>query len=403
MNDIRPPKHPKGPQQPQPQSSPSPRQVVQAKPQPAVQPKLLPEPDVKPPLELEAPPQPVLLPAKKRRHIVRWVILGIVGVIIALVASALVWYKLALRPANAQDTSQVRITIPDGTSPSSIGQMLEDKKLIRSKYAFDIYTRLSGNRSKLQAGTYSISASESLQSVVNDLVSGKVDKLTVTFLPGATVADDKQVLKKAGYSDDAINAAFSKQYDQPLFAGKPTGADLEGYIYGDTYAFNSDATVEQILTRTFDEYYSVIQDNKLVDGFQKQGLSLYQGITLASIIQKEVSGASDERQVAQIFLKRLQIGMPLGSDVTYHYAAAKLGVAPSPTLNSPYNTRINTGLPPGPISTPGLTALQAVANPAPGDYLFFLSGDDGKTYFAKTDQEHQANIDQYCKIKCSTP
>jgi UPF0755 protein len=399
MNDIRPPKRKDIGSSPQPPL----QQPMQLGSQQAVRPKLIEAPEAKPPLELEAPPQPQLLPAKKRRHILRWVIIGVIGVIIALVASALVWYKLALRPANAQDTSQVRVTIPDGMSPSSIGQMLEEKKLIRSKYAFDIYTRLSGDRSKLQAGTYSISASESLQSVVSDLVSGKVDKLTVTFLPGATVADNKEVLKKAGYSDAAIDAAFSKQYDHPLFASKPAGADLEGYIYGDTYAFNSDATVEQILTRTFDEYYHVIQDNKLVDGFQKQGLNLYQGITLASIIQKEVSGTSDERQVAQIFLKRLQIGMPLGSDVTYHYAAKKLGVTPSPTLNSPYNTRINTGLPPGPISTPGLTALQAVANPTPGDYLFFLSGDDGKTYFAKTDQEHQANIDQHCKIKCSIP
>lgn len=399
MNDIRPPKRKDIGSSPQPPL----QQPMQLGSQQAVRPKLIEAPEAKPPLELEAPPQPQLLPAKKRRHILRWVIIGVIGVIIALVASALVWYKLALRPANAQDTSQVRITIPDGMSPSSIGQMLEEKKLIRSKYAFDIYTRLSGDRSKLQAGTYSISASESLQSVVSDLVSGKVDKLTVTFLPGATVADNKEVLKKAGYSDAVIDAAFSKQYDHPLFASKPAGADLEGYIYGDTYAFNSDATVEQILTRTFDEYYHVIQDNKLVDGFQKQGLNLYQGITLASIIQKEVSGTSDERQVAQIFLKRLQIGMPLGSDVTYHYAAKKLGVTPSPTLNSPYNTRINTGLPPGPISTPGLTALQAVANPASGDYLFFLSGDDGKTYFAKTDQEHQANIDQHCKIKCSIP
>lgn len=400
MNDIRPPKRKELMPGPQPQSN-SPQ--VQPLPQQPAQPKLIKKQGAQPPLELSAPPQPVLLPAKKRRHVLRWVLISMAVLIVALIASALVWYKLALRPANAQDTSQIRITIPEGMSPSSIGQMLENKKLIRSQYAFDIYTRLSGNRSKLQAGTYSISASESLQSVVNDLVSGKVDKLTVTFLPGATVADDKIVLKKAGYSDSAINAAFSKQYDSPLFATKPASADLEGYIYGDTYEFNSDATVEQILARTFDEYSQVIQDNKLVDDFQKQGLSLYQGITLASIIQKEVSGVSDERQVAQIFLKRLQIGMPLGSDVTYHYAAAKLGVAPSPSLDSPYNTRLYKGLPPGPISTPGLTALQAVANPAPGNYLFFLSGDDGKTYFATTEAEHQANIDQYCKIKCSTP
>ena len=386
MNDIRPPK----------------RQPVTTQ-QPTATPKLISAPDDKPPLELEGPPQPVLLSAKKPRHTLRWILIAVVTIIIVAIAGAFVWYRLALRPANAQDTSQVRVSIVEGMSPASIGQMLEDKKLIRSKYAFDIYTRLSGNRSKLQAGTYSLSASESLESVVSDLVSGKVDKLTITFLPGATLADDKEVLKKAGYTAAAIDEAFAKQYDSPLFATRPAGADLEGYMYGDTYSFNSDATVEQILTRTFDEYYGVIQDNKLIDGFQKQGLTLYQGITLASIIQKEVSGVSDERQVAQIFLKRLQMNIPLGSDVTYHYAAAKLGVTPSPSLDSPYNTRINTGLPPGPISVPGILALQAVANPASGNYLYFLSGDDGKTYYATTEQEHQANIDQYCKIKCATP
>lgn len=95
--------------------------------------------------------------------------------------------------------------------------------------------------------------------------------------------------------------------------------------------------------------------------------------------------------------------MPLGSDVTYHYAAQILGVPATPTLDSPYNTRIYPGLPPGPIATPGLSALEAVANPASGDYLYFLSGDDGKTYYATTEQEHEANIANYCKIKCATP
>src|SRR5207248_2549788 len=102
--------------------------------------------------------------------------------------------------------------------------------------------------------------------------------------------------------------------------------------------------------------------------FQKQGLNLYQGITLASIIQREVPGAADQKQVAQVFLTRLGMEMPLGSDVTYQYAAKKMGVTPSPDLDSPYNTRKYPGLPPGPIASPGLTALQAVANPAAGNY-----------------------------------
>jgi UPF0755 protein len=93
--------------------------------------------------------------------------------------------------------------------------------------------------------------------------------------------------------------------------------------------------------------------------------------------------------------------MTLGSDVTYQYAAKKLGVAPHPGLDSPYNTRIHAGLPPGPIATPGKTALIAVANPSDNDYLFFLSGDDNVMYYAKTDAEHQRNIVLHCQKKCA--
>ena len=340
---------------------------------------------------------------KKKRRLWPWITAGIIVILLLIAGGSVVWYKLSLRAVNTSDTSRIRLTIVEGQSPSQIAQALEDKKLIRSQVAFDIYTRLTGTRSQLRAGTYSISPSESTETIINNLVSGKVDQFNITFLPGATVTEDKQVLVKAGYKQSDVDAAFSKQYDHPLFATKPPTADLEGYIYGETYNFDSDTTVEQILTKTFDEYYSAVTDNSLVAGFQKQGLTLYQGITLASIIQREVSNATDQKQVAQIFLKRLQIGMPLGSDVTYHYAAQKLGVDPSPTLDSPYNTRIYKGLPPSPIAAPGLGALEAVANPASGDYLYFLSGDDGTTYYATTEEEHQANITNHCQIKCATP
>ena len=161
------------------------------------------------------------------------------------------------------------------------------------------------------------------------------------------------------------------------------------------------------MTRTFDEYEDVIKQNDIVSGLQKQGLTLYQGITLASIVQREVTNptpskvSDDQRQVARVFLNRLAAGMTLGSDVTYQYAAKKLGVTPSPTLDSPYNTRTHTGLPPGPIAVPGVGALVAVASPASNNYLFFLSGDDGVTYYATTDAQHEQNIQQHCQKKCS--
>jgi len=349
------------------------------------------------------PPQMLKTKPRKIKKTILWIAVSIVGVIILAIAGAFAWYQLALRPVNVQDQSRSRVQIVEGTSPTDIGQQLEEKGLIRSRYAFDIYTRLTGTRNKLQAGTYSLSPSESLQTITDHLVAGKVDTFNMTFLPGASLAENRAGLIKAGYSEAEVDAALSKTYDHPLFADKPAGTDLEGYIYGETYNFDSSATVEQILTKTFDEFQGVIAKNDLKAGFQKQGLNLYQGITLASIIQREVPGVADQKQVAQVFYTRLAAGMQLGSDVTYQYAAKKLGVAPSVDLESPYNTRKYVGLPPGPIATPGLAALQAVAMPAAGDYVYFLSGDDDTTYFSRTFEGHEANIRDHCKVKCATP
>jgi UPF0755 protein len=381
MNDILPPKRPLNPQ-----GTPL---------TPASQPPPSSE------LPLEKPELETSQPVNKKGKKWLWVLLCSLAFIFVVIGCAVLWYKLSLRPVDSGNTTRSRVQITAGMSPSQIAELLEKDKLIRSSFAFDIYTRLSGTRSKLQAGSYTLSPSQTTQAIVNDIVSGKVDSFSLTFLPGATVKQDKTALVKSGYSSAEVDAAFNKAYDHPLFASKPASADLEGYVYGETYQFTGDATVEQVLTRTFDEYYKVVQNENLVKAFKKQGLTLYQGITLASIIQREVPTAADQKQVAQIFLKRLKMDMPLGSDVTYHYAADKLGVEPSPSLESPYNTRIHKGLPPGPIATPGLTALQAVAHPAAGDYLYFLSGDDDKTYFAKTEEEHQANITNHCQVKCS--
>jgi len=381
MNDILPPKRPLNPQ-----GTP---------PVPSAQPPSSPEVPLEKP-DLEEP-----TPANKKGKLWLWILLGCLAVIFIAIGSAVTWYKLSLRPVDSSDTARSRIQITAGMSPSEIADLLEKDKLIRSSFAFDIYTRLSGTRSKLQAGSYTLSPSQTTQAIVSDIVSGKVDSFSLTFLPGATVKEDKAALVKSGYSTTEVDAAFAKSYDHPLFASKPASADLEGYVYGETYQFNGDATVEQILTRTFDEYYKAIKDENLVAAFKKQGLNLYQGITLASIIQREVPSAADQKQVAQIFLKRFRSDIPLGSDITAYYGADKAGLERAVATDTPYNTRIHKGLPPGPIATPGLTALEAVAHPAAGDYLYFLSGDDDKTYYAKTDEEHQANITNHCQVKCA--
>lgn len=363
----------------------------------------------------ELPELPALAESPKKRRSAKKAIIIlaaiIAGALIATVGAAIFWYNSASKPVSG-DTSRTPITVVEGSTPAQIGQLLEEKGVIRSQFAFDIHTRLSGDRNMLQAGTYRLSPSESLQEVVAHLVSGNVDEFTLTFYPGATLTDPtdtpenkktdvQTVLRRAGYSDTEILAAFKKHYDHPLLVGKPANADLEGYVYGETYNFSSNASVEQILERTFDEYYEALQKSNLIPAFKKQGLTLYQAITLASIIQREVPNPTDQKQVAQIFLKRYREDMPLGSDITAYYGADMIGERRTVAVDTPYNTRIHKGLPPGPIASPGLTALEAVAHPAAGDYVYFLSGDDDVTYYARTSDEHDANIREHCQIKCA--
>jgi UPF0755 protein len=326
--------------------------------------------------------------------------IGILALLVGLFTWAFVWYQVSLSPVGKDLNEKVKITIAPSTSPAAIGQQLEEKKIIRSAQAFGYYTRLSGTQNKLQAGTYRLSPAESTQEIVAHLTNGNVDTFDITFLPGATLADNRKVLIAAGYSESEVDDALNSTYSSKLFDGKPEGADLEGYIYGETYRFGSSATVAEILEYTFATYLDVIETNDFIAKFEARNLTLYEGITLASIIQRESIGG-DEGQIAQVFYNRIDQGMVLGSDVTYQYIADKTGVARDPNLDSPYNTRRYPGLPPGPIAVPGLDALKAVADPAPGDYLFFLSGDDDVTYFGRTVEEHEQNIINHCKVKCS--
>ncbi len=135
--------------------------------------------------------------------------------------------------------------------------------------------------------------------------------------------------------------------------------------------------------------------------FTKRGLTVHQGVILASITEQEVSNASDRPVVAQVFLKRMQDGMQLGSDVTAFYGAIIAGKEPTVFYDSPYNTRIHNGLPPGPISNVSASSLQAIANPAGTNYVYFVAGDDGKTYFSNTLAEHEALTKEHCKKLCN--
>ena len=427
--DIKPVRRPVGPHTPgqpaqgsqqSPSQQPTPRRPIQQPPNR----QLPPLPPQRPLGPVKQPPLPPIAEAptslpienveqkvKKLRKRKKWLIFiaSLLALIIIAAGSLWVWYQVQLSPVDAGNTSKAVVTIAPATTPNDIATLLEKEGVIRNKTAFSWYTRLNGVQNKLQAGSYRLSPSESTAEIVDHLVKGSVDTFSITFYPGATLTDKvskvenridvTSVLLKAGYAQEEITTALNKTYDHPLFQDKPATADLEGYVFGETYQFNSGSTVEDILTRTFDEFYKWVVQYNLVAAYKEQGLTLYQGITLASIVQRE-SGGDDKEQIAQVFYTRLAMNMQLGSDVTYQYIADKEGKARDPNYNSPYNTRRFAGLPPGPIAVPGLSALRSVAMPAEGNYVYFLSGDDDVTYFARTLDEHEANIANHCKTKC---
>lgn len=334
----------------------------------------------------------------------KWWILGVLGLLVLVLVSAVVagfaWYNTALQPRSSE-AQRIRITIETGATPEQIADELEAKQVVKSSLAFQLLLRETGERDKLKAGTYLLSPDQSARDILAWLVGGKVDTFNVTIVPGLTLSEIKDNLIKDGFAAADINAAFTKEYDHPLLAYKPKDVSLDGYIYPETYQISSATTVEELLRHTFDEFYAQIEAKELKAKLSTRGFNLHQGITLASITQMETANATDQRQVAQVFEKRLQEGMQLGSDVTFMYAGELLGEPGTITIDSPYNTRRYAGLPPGAIANFNISALVAVAEPAAGDYLYFVAGDDGVTHFARTDAEHQANINRYCTKLCN--
>lgn len=341
---------------------------------------------------------------KKKSKIIKKIAIAILSliVLITLIFGVLyMWYRANLQPPQSVAGDAQQIIIENGSTTNSIAQLLEDKGVIQNATVFQIYYRLHGEK-HLQAGEYSLRNTMSVPEVIYELSEGKKREYSLTFLPGENLMDIKKTLLEAGFDAAEITKAFENKYPSyGMMQSRSDNVDIEGFVFPDTYRFGDRYTVEDILKRPFDYMQEYIDTNNLESAYKKHGLSLYQGIILASVIQKEVNSQSDMSHVSQVFHSRLKMGMPLGSDPTFVYPAKKMGVAPHPDLDSPYNTYKITGLPPGPIANPGKEALYAAANPSTDtDDLYFVAGDDGKTHFSKTNDEHEALTQKYCKERC---
>lgn len=375
-----------------------------------------------------APPAPAA-PKKRRKWLV--ILAVIVMGVGSISAAAFAWYVSQLTPVNAQDTTVQRIEVKQGSSFNDVASTLQSRGVIRSAMAFTIFASLEGKRDAIKAGTCNLTPAYTAAEILRKITEGCHDFVSITFYPGATLetslyaktaaakkGDDfkdysiRASLKAAGYSDSDITAAFAAQYSSPLFADKPSDQGYEGYVFGETYYVSTAASVGEVLQTAFGHMNTIVQRNDLVAKYRALDLNLYEGVTLASIVGKELDcegKPTEERKqrcyayqqrIARVFLNRLEAGMTLGSDVTSIYASDRLGQASSVSVDSPYNTRKYAGLPPGPIAAPGELALKALANPAGGDDLYFVAGDDGLIYFATNEAGHTANIKNHCQLLC---
>lgn len=332
-----------------------------------------------------------------------WRVSAIVLVVLLVISMAFLrmHYENNLKPVSASQRT-VTVTIPVGASVTEIAEELKNRDVIKSPWAFEWYVRNHNVRDRLQAGTYNIRPSQSVQDIVNILAQGQVATDLVTILPGQRLDQVRGALVAAGFSAESVDAALkADQYsDMPALADKPSGANLEGYLYPDSYARTAETTPEQIIRASLQEMHKYITP-EIRSSMIKQGLTPHEGVILASIIEQEVSNSEDKQQVAQVFLRRLKSDKALESDVTGVYGALKDGKPPLLTYDSAYNTFFHKGLPPGPISNVSKDSILAVANPAKTDYLYFVAGDDGETYFSRTLEEHEHLTELHCKKLCN--
>ena len=318
-------------------------------------------------------------------------LLGVsIGLILILLIGLYTSYRINLLAVSKSQNAQ-SFVIERGQTAPKIADHLRLAGLIRDRSTFISYVNFHGLRPRIQAGTYSLRPSLSTPEIADILAKGRTQADRLIIPEGYTLHQIRLAAARFGISQTDFNTAIAAPHSQSFLSTKPVTVDLEGYLFPDSYQIEKGTTASQLVDQMLLTFGRRVGPT-YTQAFLAQGLTVHQALTLASVVEKEVSNANDRPVVAQVFLKRYKLGMPLGSDVTTQYAADQAGVAFNLELNSPYNTRKFAGLPPGPICNPGLSSLDAVAHPAMTDYLYFLAGKDGKTYFAKTYAEHQRNI-----------
>lgn len=310
--------------------------------------------------------------------------------------------KHLLLPVSPSDKAgHVQITIPSDATSANIANSLLKNKLIKSTFAFVLYTRLKGLDSRLKAGDYLFKFNQSTPEIINQLVAGKETYHKVTIPEGynvkqiADLLSNEKIIEKEAFYKEINSGTFNYDFliDYPDVRNK-----VEGYLFPDTYYFSRGVSPHDVIDLMLHRFAEKIETLNYKQRAQKEGFTLHQALTIASMVEKEAKSAKERPIIAGVIKNRLRRNMPLQVDATVQYA---LGRQESKVyykdleIVSPYNTYRNTGLPPGPISSSGEASLLAVLSSAKTDYLYYVAKSDGTHAFARTLQEHIANMNKY--------
>lgn len=300
---------------------------------------------------------------------------------------------------------EVNFTIENDMGAKAIAQALQEQGVVKSAFAFRFYVSQNGIDSKLRPGNYTFGPGKiTYGDIADELLQGNKDTNTVnvTIPEGYTVLQIAKVFAKTGIVTEEAFLAAAAEFDTTPYAYIPKNkgyVKLEGFLFPDTYNIAKSWQSEQIialLLKTFDQRFT----EEMRKQAKAMNMSIYEVVTMASIVEREAVHDSDRPIIAGVFYNRLAKPMRLESCATVQYILgdqkAKLTTADT-QIEDPYNTYRNDGLPPGPIAAPGIKSLEAALYPEENAYYFFLAKPDGYHYFSKTLEEHNAAKAKYLK------
>ncbi len=331
-----------------------------------------------------------------------------VVIILAVGVGIYFFFELGQKPSSKEE--QVPFTINKGETFGQITDDLFKQQLIRNTFIFRIRARMWDAESKVQAGVVNLRRNMNIDEVLESITSVRLNDRTVTIYEGWRLEQIAQLLAQNGWgADKFIKAVREEDWQFGFLNDKPVNASVEGFLFPDTYKIPANYTESQIVGMMLNRFG--VQFDAALRQKARDTNGIYKTVIMASIIEREAVKADERPKIASVFYNRLKVDMPLQTDPTVQWARDTLKAGKDLAftewwktplkedleIDSAYNTYLNKGLPPGPISNPGLASLKAATEPVSTDFIYFVAtGDrDGSHAFAKTLEEHNANVKKY--------